>query len=222
MNQTQIDEVEHFSCRFCDHLARQDTIGVDAPWLTGPNHSAFISIGAMVPGWSLVVTRDHRENMASEYSKTDFWDFLAETTSTLERIYGSVAIFEHGASDPNSFTSCGTGHAHLHVVPLPFCLTEATREYEPKMTWIECKLSDVEDNVKDREYLFFSDKYAGRETKGSLCLLEKETSQFFRKVIALNLGIPEDFNYKQHPQRNIVNASLKNISDFFLKEPKSA
>src|SRR3546814_15057433 len=90
--------------------------GVDRPWLLDENYAAFVSVGALVPGWSLVAPTQHGFNLSTYYSKNSFWQCVDHAVDVVERPYGRAVIFEHGTVDAESITSCGTPHAHLPIV----------------------------------------------------------------------------------------------------------
>lgn len=193
-------------CRICDIAQGTGTFGaVDQPWLESAKFAAFVSIGALVPGWSLVAPKRHVLNLGSDYVDSEFNEFLNSAISAVEHLYGPAVLFEHGSQEPDSATSCGTAHAHLHVVPLSFSLIECSRAYDPSMEWQACHWADIGARVGRDEYLFVADSVA--TGTGHLAILKEGVSQFFRRVIAKELGRPDEFNYRTHPQTEIAEAS---------------
>lgn len=185
-----------------------DALLVDRAWLRSEDVQAFVSVGAMVHGWSLIVPRTHVLNLSDCYRSARFWDFVAEAHQVVSQTYGDATIFEHGCQDENSVTSCSTVHAHLHVVPLPFDLIRAAKAFAPGLGWKPCEAADVKDLVGDREYLFVSNTFCGYGTGGWIALLDRGESQFFRRVIASKLDRPHEFDYRRFPQHVVADASV--------------
>src|SRR3546814_4384034 len=77
-------------CRLCA-IARgmPQAQGVDRPWLLDENYAAFVSVGALVPGWSLVAPKQHGFNLSTYYSKNSFWQFVDRAVDVVERTYRS-------------------------------------------------------------------------------------------------------------------------------------
>lgn len=201
------------NCRLCSIFQGKDgASGVDTPWLTNDAYAALISIGALVPGWTLLSPHSHAHNMLAAYSDPLFWEFTEVAERHVRQRYGRVTVFEHGPNEVDSLTGCGTGHAHMHMVPLPFSLETEALCFDPAHSWAPCSASEIERRVGGREYLFVSDKFEGSTTRGMLCVLQEPTSQFFRQVVAKALGKGEFFDYKRYPMLNIVAESSQGLS----------
>lgn len=215
MNRFQAIENAGSECRFCGFLSSgSKNSKIDTPWMLGEHYAAFVSIGALVPGWSLIVPKEHKINLSKDYSSKCFWSFIKEAASVLENSYGKFSIFEHGAFKSDSKTSCGTGHAHLHMVPVSFSLFDEAKAFNAEMTWEKCFVSEVAEKSQSSEYLFVADNFDGEKTQGYICLLEKEISQFFRKVIATKLGMPEKFDYKTSEMLDVSTESVQKLSGY--------
>jgi ATP adenylyltransferase len=197
---------DHKRCRFCSYLdGRQVDTPANTPWLADANYGALISIGALVPGWTLVCPKQHETNLCSHYANQDFWRFTQSAAEHLKRLYGDVRIFEHGASHEGSATGCGTDHAHLHIVPLGFSLTQLAQISSDALTWQECAAKDIPQVVDKSEYLFVSDNLNGKNTSGLVAKLNMPVSQYFRRIIAKQLKKPELYDYKAHPMGDLTN-----------------
>jgi diadenosine tetraphosphate (Ap4A) HIT family hydrolase len=226
MNRFQPIKHSETECRFCDFLTPLSKHApVDTPWLLGASYAAFVSIGALVPGWSLIVPKNHKINLTEDYTRTDFWNFVESAASILKDQYGDFSIFEHGAFNFDSQTSCGTGHAHLHMVPLSFSLFEEAQAFDKTLRWEKCLASQISEKSKNSEYLYVADHFQGEHTQGNICVLTKETSQFFRKVIATKLGIPDSYDYKKSKMLDTTLQSFETLSSNVwnsLKNTRSA
>jgi len=205
-------EATQDDCRLCAIL--RDGSAVDAfesVWLGGDEYKALISVGAMVPGWTLVCPIEHEVNLTDHYSKSRFQDFVRKAHTHLQRRYGRCVVFEHGARREDSLTGCGVGHAHLHLVPLSFPLSLEALRSAPELDWRPCVMAQVQDLAAGGEYLFVADEYEGPTTAGLLARLDTPTSQFFRRVIAGRLGLPEFFDYKKYPMLDIARSSAEEL-----------
>lgn len=195
-------------CRFCAIFQKEaDLPGVYTPWLANGDYAALVSVGALVPGWTLLCPVAHHTNMQASYAAPNFWEFASLVESVVSNRYGQVSVFEHGPNVPESLTGCGTGHAHMHLVPVDFSLTVESIRFDRTKSWTSCFASEIAARVDGREYLFVADKFEGTSTRGMLCVLEESTSQFFRKVIAQRLGMAEFSDYRRYPMLDIVEAS---------------
>jgi hypothetical protein len=177
-------------------------------------YMAFTSVGALVEGWSLVSPRAHAVNLLDSYDDAAFLSFVRKAIVAAESIYGPVSVFEHGGQHEDSETSCGTSHAHLHIVPVQFSLQQEAISFDSRLSWLKCSLKDIKSLVETSEYLYVSDAYNGEETTGDLCILEEGQSQFFRRVVANRLGIPEEWNYRTHPNLVAATAGSEALRSF--------
>lgn len=184
---------------------------IDQPWLTDTKYVAIVSVGALVPGWSLISPIAHTENMSSSFDDSEFWSFASKAESILRNRYGNICVFEHGAQFSGSQTGCGTDHAHLHMVPLDFSLSQEAIRFDPALVWKPCPMSEIAINVSGREYLFVADAFRGQETIGLLCILESPISQYFRKVIATRNGMSDFYNYRHFPMLEIAATSAAQL-----------
>lgn len=200
-----LDNHHSKECRFCSFLHDEtENEAVNIPWWRGSDYAALVSVGALVPGWTLVCPIEHDLNLSTHYSKRAFWESCTEVEAIVRKRYGSVRIFEHGPQSELSSTGCGTGHAHLHLVPLQFPLIVEALRWDQSLSWMPCRASDIHMASNGSEYLFVADEYRAEETRGLLCKLDVPQSQFFRRVIAQRLGMGEFYNYRHYPMRDIA------------------
>ena len=112
-------------------------VGASERFLTVP------SLGALVTGHGLVITRNHEASVVLYADRERCWEelkyVLEETIATLsaQLAVEDFLLFEQGSTRPDAFL-CSTSHAHLHVVPLP---KEAIETVENKLTDGCAKLS---------------------------------------------------------------------------------
>ena len=113
-----------------------------------------------------------------------------------EKFGKNCLIFEHGANRCDSLTSCGTNHAHLHVVPYDKSLLIEMKKNG--LGWIKCKPREIESLVGEHEYWFYAENVKSIENiEGYLHIIKQPESQYFRKLIAEKEGCLEKFSYKE-------------------------
>lgn len=192
------DEYIHSNCRFCA-IAQGHTFNgyADMPIDRDDHYYSIASIGALVEGWTLVVPRRHCLSLSADYGQPPFEAFIRRTVANVEVHYGRTVVFEHGANRPGSPTSCGTDHAHLHIVPL-LCSLEELVSASNLGPWLRTAGPDIQDRVGNGEYLFFSDDPHQTELGGFLHILESPVSQYFRKLVAHHVGKASAADYKTH------------------------
>jgi diadenosine tetraphosphate (Ap4A) HIT family hydrolase len=173
------------------------------------------SVGALVPGWTLVVPRRPLRNL-SEASASERAELLeiADTIASPLGVHGKrVFCFEHGSRTAGSLTGCGVDQAHLHIVPLAFDLIEAAaRRADGSIVWAEPRISDAPFDVVPRqgEYVVLW-RYPDRLTLSGKVLYP--ISQWVRRVIADELGIGSEWNYRTHPQSHNVDRTLAMLAE---------
>lgn len=187
------------NCQFCAFLSGEGKDKFESRWLNSQIYSAVASIGPLVPGWSLICPIRHSVNLCGHYSRAEFWTFTGNAVEAVQREYGECVLFEHGPRCEDSLTGCGTGHAHLHLVPLQFSLERAAKEFDTQLEWIRVAAKEIDYFAGGQEYLFVADRFDGELTSGMLCVLKSPTSQFFRRVIAKELRLENSYDYKQYP-----------------------
>lgn len=202
------------NCRFCEIANGQIENDYDQIICEDDNFFLIASIGAFVEGWSLVVPKNHSCSMRDHYNSDEFMQFLDVVLPVYSKRNEKMIAFEHGANKENSLTSCGTSHAHLHLVPLKESLKEDIQK--PGILWESSDFSSVHSYVRNEEYLLYFDLQANwRDSELLVHRLEKPHSQFFRKVIAEKYGYADQYDYKAHPNVENTIATKVNMSEAF-------
>lgn len=193
------------TCCFCKiNSGSYKYLGIDEPIAVSDDFIAVASIGALVEGWTLIIPRKHQLSMRNYYSSPLFGDFIESLLPLLVRQYGSVMAFEHGANTEGSITSCGTDHAHLHLVPFGESLLPDM--HCSGLSWIQCRSSKITSLSGENEYLFYSEIGTNgnwNDPVGYLHILERPFSQFFRRLIAKKTIGGELFDYKSNPNLDV-------------------
>ncbi len=184
------------TCRFCSIMQGEYKYPtIDKPLLETEKFSMICSVGAFIPGWSLIVPKEHGFSMREYYNSRAFFEFFELVKDLVKKVYGiNVIAFEHGANKNESLTACGTCHSHLHVVPFGESILA---EIKADRDWIACDFKDIKNIVGDNEYLLYSD--IAENIDDSTCyihILKEETSQYFRKMLAKHIDYQKDYSYK--------------------------
>lgn len=180
-------------CEFCQSGERREWF--NKPLATdGDVAIAVPSVGSFIPGYILIVPVMHvtascRIPMAN---KARFASFSNELAAKLESIYSSpITMFEHGSctSSDRQRSAC-VDHAHLHLVPGCYDLISAAPAEVCKYNSLE----DFLDEEREEPYLMLQDP------GGPLVsFADQPSSQFFRRIIAQRLNIPECWDYAVSP-----------------------
>ncbi|MDP2698698.1 HIT domain-containing protein [Thalassospira sp.] len=164
------------------------------------------SLGSLVDGWILIVPKRPMPNLAglTEGERRELVTLRQNLTKRLELFSESVFSFEHGGRY-GSVVSCSVDQAHLHLVPLPFDLI-ATSISETGVDWQQIPEAYKLDETitSGREYLYL----ANYDTE-FVGFPEKNTSQWFRKIIARNLGCANRWDYKKFPSLDRLHKTAK-------------
>lgn len=193
--------VEARPCRFCAIAAGRGSRWSDCVLIETQSYVVIASIGALVPGWAMVVPRTHTLNLSDAYSDPEFTELRLRTSAVLAHAYPSktIRLFEHGAQTGTSPVGCGVDHAHLHLVPLTQSLVPGLSNQADVADWRSLPLSSVPKAVGEREYLLYSDDATSADPRCWLSLPTNPVSQFFRRLIAAVSDTPEYYDYRAHP-----------------------
>lgn len=193
------------TCCLCSSLAsgaaRQSW---DDPVFESRNFVALPSLGSLVEGWLLLVPKEHFISLGAlpETLVAEMEDMKAKVSAHVRNEYGETCVFEHGPAFASRKVGCSVDHAHLHIVPLAFDLAKAARPFMPhdsewhKATWIECRQA----HQAKKDYLYFEQPLG----YGSISTHTDFGSQVFRKAIASQIGRPDEFNWREHPELDTV------------------
>ncbi len=156
---------------------------------TTKNLAAIPSLGPLVPGHSLLVTRYHARSFLREQG---LMEEATELLRLIQRDWGGPGVgllcFEHcGSSSRGKTRICTTEHAHLHVAPLPYAAGWAV--YDGVMDRVRRGASPGD--ALPAEYVaVFIVSGSTCSTRAVACAAELP-SQFVRQEIARVLGLPE-------------------------------
>jgi len=196
-------------CGFCGHLL--GAAGDGDAWRVLFEDDSFVavpSVGSLVPGWLLVVPRDHCVNLASMAPErlVQMWEFVDTFFERWVTEFGRVVLFEHGPATEGRPAGCGVDHAHLHIVPCGgIDLVAAARRRLIGFSWAPVmSLSALAPAMVDgMDYLYLRD-----DTEEIAAVGPDVPSQALRQVFAAELGSPSTFNWREHPNLEVVRATI--------------
>lgn len=162
------------------------------------------SLGAMVPGWMLVVPRAHELNWQDCVTERQSLESsLVAASDRVEQLWGQPTWFEHGPAAAGSGTGCGVDHVHMHMVPLSWSLRLATeamfsdlRFREVASPWWRARGEEAVD------YLYLKEGHKHFVATG-----HAPRSQVFRRVIAHKAGFSK-WNWRDDHRAPIYQATV--------------
>lgn len=175
------------------------------------NFVAVPTRGALIEGWLLIVPRAHHFCIGEFGPElfAEFQLFRREVQGAIETTYGGSVAFEHGPASSQRPAGCGVDHAHLHIVPWHGSFAGAVREHgSPKFAWRSVTGCEALRAFHDRgeDYLYFEESDGNAfATSGPI------PSQYFRRIVASELGESELFDWKTHSGINTVRATLAEL-----------
>jgi ATP adenylyltransferase len=207
-------------CVFCRHIAT-GPVRVSETLISESEHFvAWASLGAMIEGWLIVVPKEHYLSLATLPSslRGEFEDFRGGLERSLRASYGSAVAFEHGPSTVKTPAGCGIDHAHLHMVPTTYDLLSPTKALMPRdATWEPASsIWDAKSAVKAGKcYIYI------RQNDGSQWLFSALNipSQLLRRVISMQLGRPELYDWRENPEHGIVEATIRRLQGLSMTSP---
>lgn len=208
-------------CDFCNELNGEDNLywKVAEKYSLPRNRMIYESknwviwptIGAIVPGYVLIVSKRHRISMMDCDKKeiVELESLLKETRRILESIYRMPCImFEHGGVCGISNKPSCIDHCHLHVLPIREDIYDKIDVDKFKI--IEFKsLNEFYKRIKHSgSYLLYQNH------KEQFCIMYANTyiSQYFRQLIALSEGLPEKWNWRYNYFVENINKTINDIN----------
>lgn len=172
------------------------------------------SAGALVAGWTLIVPRRPMLNLASATSEEQRAIELAagQIAGQLARTGEQIWFFEHGNRNAGGVMGCGVDQAHLHVVPLNFDLGAAIGcRTGDEIAWTVGSESDtpLDSLPATGEYIAF---WSMADHRPNIGMVRRPVSQWVRRVIADELGIGAEWDYRSHPQMVRVQQTLERLA----------
>jgi ATP adenylyltransferase len=204
---------EQYRCVFCRELVSGTS---NAPWDKPVSETDKYLIvptkGSLVPGWLLVVSKDHMV-CAGELRSPEFRDLehaIDIAKGIVEQNFGPATVFEHGPALAGTALGCGIDHLHIHVAPLGFSLAESVEFIIPDVFWQSLRTFS---QLRALHTAGLGYALIG-EPKEEMKWFQPPTGlrQPLRRAIATKLGFPERFDYAAYPHVDNVIRTLEGIS----------
>lgn len=191
--------------------------------LSSDNFVVIPSLGQIVEGYLLIVTKQHLPSMGhvSLGLEGELREVIKKVFIALAEVYGNeVLFFEHGP-----LNACRTGascinHAHLHIVPLPNAR---------KLVQIAAKA--LGERLRNLDYLFEARRmiqnqkpylYVGVGDGFSETSLMREAtnlpSQYMRRLIAEFIGKPYMWDWAVYVGEDSLISTLSKLSSWFREK----
>lgn len=172
-------------CRFCKPPDRERII------LSTPNFYVMLSLGPIVEGYSLIISRAHTDCCAAipPAHLQEFLAILGALQTAQVTVFGTSKYYEHGRTGsclPNARGEPHCHHAHLHCVPVAFDMFSRVTQSYPLTTLPSWEELLTEYAATPQPYLLVE-----REGKPSFAPVpDRIPRQFLRTVVADLIGEP--------------------------------
>lgn len=184
------------SCTFCnlvDALLNEKFVNwYDKPIKISKDFIAIPALGQLVPGYLIIITIKHL-NSFSELNLLNLFKlriFCNEISRIQKYHWDSPVIFEHGSGGDIKKSGASISHAHWHLIPGNFNLLDNEEFVRIKSFQ---KYSKTKKNSEP--YLYFE-----KQNHESYIIKKKNPpSQYLRRKIATELGMPEKWDYELFP-----------------------
>ena len=173
-----------------------------------PHFVAFPPLGQFVEGGLLLATRRHLLSMArlpGDYYP-ELEQLMEETSRLLEKHYGCRPLFfEHAPVDAGNKGTCCVDHAHLNVFPVRVDVHSLLRQFPHATIERMCQLA--EEPYREGPYLFLQTNARERYVYRAGVV----PSQYIRQIIALHLGVPQRWHWRDYLGLDELNRTLATL-----------
>lgn len=182
----------------------------DQSLLDRPSWAVAPSIGAIVPGWLLIIPRRSVLNFR-DWTSRGFAEPSAVIDDLLRHLglrHDEIIWFEHGPNAQDTVVGCGLDHAHIHVLIRPSFDFECFEDAIRKRASLDWRAADT---GVDYSLLAGAGSYliAGSGTRVIAAAdVEAVGSQFLRRVVASLVGKTDGWDYKRSPHLSNVEATV--------------
>lgn len=131
---------------------------------------------------------------------------IGKIVHTVEKEYGNIIVFEHGALSEEMEGSASCTHAHMHIVSCKYSILPFLKEDGLHLRSVT-RLAEIrEQKMREKPYFYYCEEAEGAFIMDDII----RTSQYMRIKIADILGTPEKGNWKE-------NAGIEDMADMFLR-----
>lgn len=163
------------------------------------NFRVIPTIGALVDGYVLIVTKEHINSLSqlNDKQKEEYKNLVIKVSKTFEKIYGKKPIlFEHGTPEiTNSMSANSVIHAHSHIVNFEF---ENEKEIINKYNFVPIESFD---DVINENYIYYQNNNGEKFVSYQF----DSVSQLMRILIANEVNKENQYNWREFDfKENIV------------------
>jgi hypothetical protein len=212
-------------CSICAELRDLRHAHVSSQVGNDQKFSIIPSLGPLVLGHSLLVTRSHEKSVLL-YGDAATWNeevlplllaFMKQISEHKEEI--SFVLFEHGSTKPDS-SLCSTSHAHLHIVPVDTDQIGQIKQAVEAQS-ICMPHSNLLSHCRHLENFIYTSFFLSGSLGTTACLQAAGDlqSQHMRRLIAGILHL-RDWNWKLDPYSGLYKQTVDRIfkRDRFLED----
>ena len=200
-----MEMITNHSCAICDELscahetrlskALGNSQVKNAAFAVSENLAVIPSVGPLVAGHCLLVTRRHSSNVLADLNQTQLDELDTLCNKSVEKLVRGrpntrLFCFEHGSRCELRETLCSTSHGHLHQLPLQDEDIDAVLHAAGGQRFSVPAFIDIRALLRPaEEYIIaFSLTPGSSRSEGIFMDASNAPSQYLRKLIANQIG----------------------------------
>ncbi len=206
-------------CRLCKVVqtpigerAIHDTVLLETDafeWIPG--------IGAIVEGYSLIVSKHHVPNTGhlNDSAIAELDRFAGEVKRILKEVYSvGTIVFEHGTAGSRRKAGCCIEHQHLHLLPCDLAtIPVQLKRILPVPIAIDSFFELKPYQAEGKPFIY----YETTEGQGFVFDAPNDLpSQFMRQVLSIELGCATQWEWGQNPFSDRVAAFVEKAKQHIL------
>ncbi|WP_448657766.1 hypothetical protein ACPVPU_09845 [Sphingomonas sp. CJ99] len=199
--------------RFAALLSGRGDTAYDRPLLETKDWIVAPTLGAIVPGWLLVIPRRAATSFREWTARSGLVPLSAvvDVAAHLGLAMNEIIWFEHGPATAGTVVGCGLDYAHMHMIIRPqfdFDAFAATAHAMTDLEWHNSEAHDAYTRVGTSSY------FIAGSGDSAMIATEVETagSQFFRRVAASLIEDGESWDYRSHPHSKNIQGTIEMFS----------
>jgi diadenosine tetraphosphate (Ap4A) HIT family hydrolase len=168
---------------------------------------AIAGVGAFEPGYLLVAPEAHAGSSISlgDAAYSEFLSFLWETRRDLERVVGATTLYEHGSCAVGRARSACIYHAHVHLMAGRHDVWASSSASRSRAFG---SLEEFRAGWSRSTPYVVAEEAGATSSRTIRAMPDIGVSQYFRRVIAKQLGRPSEWDYAVFPRWENVRATI--------------
>ena len=167
------------------------------------------ALGSLVDGYLLIICKRHINSMSelNEEEREEYKFILKHYRRLFKNIYKDYPIiFEHGSPNICSDIKANSvDHAHTHIVNHRFLNEKLIiSKYNFK------KIKSIDNIKSEKNYIL----YLNNDNNLYITTKFPSTGQLMRKLVAIDLGIEELYDWRKVPFFNNINSTIQKFNNF--------